>query len=263
MLTKRDIVKYYIAMFDRIPEKESVDFWYKEAVSNEWSETELVDSLLKSAVNVVNSTDSLKTLYPQYVDFNDKNVISVKNVIESVYKSLFDKDFKDDPEGIIDWTIKVITNEITLPQAIVAIEHFAEDVYNNKVDLSNYSDEDIEKIKEAVNTYESRVDFAYKVSQVIDNIKVDNNFLEVLSKSVELIHLKIDFQEACKYLEDNLNDVVKNNYETYKEELNDIFITHSDENNSYLLVDSSENLGFIDMPLYVEDNPEAHGEFLL
>jgi len=95
-----------------------------------------------------------------------------------------------------------------------------------------------------VNTYESRVDFAYKVSQVIDNIKVDNNFLEVLSKSVELIHLKIDFQEACKYLEDNLNDVVKNNYETYKEELNDIFITHSDENNSYLLVDSSENLGF-------------------
>jgi len=49
MLTKRDIVKYYIAMFDRIPERESVDFWYKEAVSNEWGETELVDSLLKSA----------------------------------------------------------------------------------------------------------------------------------------------------------------------------------------------------------------------
>jgi len=29
MLTKRDIVKYYIAMFDRILEKEYVDFWYK------------------------------------------------------------------------------------------------------------------------------------------------------------------------------------------------------------------------------------------
>jgi len=262
MLTKRDIVKYYIAMFDRIPERESVDFWYKEAVSNEWGETELVDSLLKSAVNVVNSTDSLKILYPQYVDFNDKNVVSVKNVIESVYKSLFDKDFNDDAKGIIDWTIKVITNEITLPKAIVLIENFAEDVYNNKVDLSNYSDEDIKKIKEAVSTYESRVDFAYKVSQVIDNIKVDNNSLEVLSKSVELIHSKIDFQKACEYLEDNLDNVVKSNYETYKEELNDIFITHSEEDSSYSLVDSSENLGFIDMPLYVEDNPEVSGEFL-
>jgi len=100
----------------------------------------LVGSLLKSVFNIVNSTDFLKTLYPQYVGFNDKNVISVKNVIESVYKSLFDKDFKDDAEGIIDWTIQIITNEIILPKDIVAIEHFAEDVYNNKVNLSNYLD---------------------------------------------------------------------------------------------------------------------------
>ena len=161
MLSKRDVVKYYIAMFNRIPEKEAVDRWYSIAIKNKWDEKELVNALFNAAINVVNSNEDLQTLYPQYVNFNSNDSIAVKKVIESVYKSLFDKDYKDDPNGIDNWTKQIVNKNIDLADAIVTIEHFAEDVYNNKIDLAKfYTEDEIKSIKEAVQTFESRVEFA-------------------------------------------------------------------------------------------------------
>ena len=263
-MNKRDIIKYYIALFDRIPEKEAVDNWYNEAIHNKWGETELTAALLNAAVAVINIAPSLKEIYPQYENLNTKDFDSVKKVIISVYKALFDKDYSDDPQGIDEWSEKIVNNKITLPDAIVAIEHFAEDVYNNKIDLkkAGYSDEEIGKIHEAVDTYESRVDFAEKVSNIIDEIKVNNDSLSLLEQAIFMIHSKEDYDKACHFLEENLSHIV---FDTEKVESNldsGCFFTKDDSNNAEFLLDSSENLGYIDLPDYykaaIEDNMDIH-----
>lgn len=265
MITKRDVVKYYIAMFDRIPEKEAVDHWYSEAIKNNWSEKDFVSNLFNTAVSVVNNNKSIQDIYPQYVNFNNKDLHSVISVIEGIYKSLFDKSFKDDPDGIVNWTIKIISNQTDMADAIISIEHFAENVHDGKIDLKqlNYSDEDIKKVEEAVNTYYSRVNFAYEASEVIDKIKVNDDSLKILQDSVNMIHSSEDYIQAVEFLEKNIEKVVaENKIDVVSNELNTIFINkESDEDKHNSLIESGENLGFIDLPLiepHVEDICDIH-----
>jgi len=256
-MEKRDIVKYYIALFDRIPEKEAVDNWYSEAIENKWGEAELTSALLNAAVSVVNSVDSLQEVYPQYVNFNEKDFNSVRNVIESVYKSLFDKSYEDDKEGIDNWTKKVVDGKISLSQAIVEIEHFTEAVYNGKVDLKSvgYSDEEIVSIQKAVDTFESRVEFADKISDIIKTVKVDNNSLSSLEEAIFLVHSKEDYAKACEFLEDNIFKIVPSNEaEVIKNELASIYVCEDNHNDS--LLDTTENLGYIDLPSHIEPSIE-------
>jgi hypothetical protein len=254
MITKKDIVKYYIAMFDRIPEKEAVEHWYNQAVEYKWDEKDLVSSLFNTAVDIVNKDKSIQKIYPQYVDFNAKDLHSVINVVESIYKSLFDKSFSDDPDGIVNWTIKIITGETDIADAIISIEHFAEDVYDKKIDLKKlgYSDKDIEKIKNSVDIYHYRVDFAFKVSEALDKIKVNDDSLKLLQESVYMIHSSNDYIKADNFLEENLSKIVPaDEINSVLNELNHIFINNDSHHNTDVnsLLESGENLGFIDLPM--------------
>jgi tetratricopeptide (TPR) repeat protein len=253
MITKKDIVKYYIAMFDRIPEKESIDNWYNVAITQEWQEKDLVSSLFTTAVDNVNNNADLANLYPQYKDFDSKSLHSVISVIENVYKSLFDKTLKDDPNGIVNWSIKIIINDMSISDAIMSIEHYAEDVYNGKVNLkdSDYSDEEINHIETAVNIYEDRVEFASKVSNVIDNIKNDDDSFKLLQDGINMVHSKDDYDKAISFLENNIDKIVpENESDDIANKLKNIFIVQNDNKDLNSLLESSENLGFIDLPNY-------------
>ncbi len=268
MITKKDIVKYYIAMFDRIPEKEAVESWYNQAIENDLDESKLASALFNAAVNVVNSNDSLKEIYPQYVNFNENNLLSIMQVIESVYKSLFNKDLNDDYNGILHWSVEIYNKKITLPDAIVSIEHFTDDVYHHKIDLNElgYSQEETQEINNDVNTFENRVDFAYKLSNVIENIKIDNKSLKILEESVSIVHTQEDYKKACEFLEENLDNVLADtsNIPIVIEEINNLCENDNSDDMNYLL-DIGENISFIDLPMQSSDanQIEIHSDILL
>ena len=65
--------------------------------------SELANNMLEAAVNVVNSSDEYKEIYPQYANFDINNDNKIREVVESVYKTLFGKTYEDDPDGIDGW----------------------------------------------------------------------------------------------------------------------------------------------------------------
>jgi hypothetical protein len=135
----------------------------------------------------------------------------------------------------------------------MSIEHYAEDVYNGKVNLkdSDYSDEEINHIETAVNIYEDRVEFASKVSNVIDNIKNDDDSFKLLQDGINMVHSKDDYDKAISFLEDNIDKIVpENESDDIANKLENIFIVQNDNKDLDSLLESSENLGFIDLPDY-------------
>ena len=247
MINKRDIVKYYIAMFDRIPDQQSVNNWYSNAIENNWDEKQLVSSLLNAAVGVVNSDDGLKTLYPQYIDYKSDDASSVRKIIESVYKSLFDKDYQKDPSGIDHWVNQVIDKKIDISDAIVNIEHFTEDVYTNKINLNkfNYTKDEVQQLNQAVETFESRVEYANIVYPIVNSADTDK--IKFMQDDINLIHSSKDFSNAYDLLITNIyNNTSDENIEIIKENLEHI------SNSSVDSISNEENLGFIDLPSYYQ-----------
>ena len=257
MINKRDIVKYYIAMFDRIPDKQSVDDWYNNAIENNWDEKQLVSSLLNAAVDVVNSDNGLKTLYPQYINYKSDDSLSVRKVIESVYKSLFDKDYQKDPNGIDHWVNQIIDKKMDISDAIVNIEHFTEDVYTNKINLNdfNYTKSEITQLDQSVETFESRVKYADIVYPIVNNTDTDK--IRFLQEDINLVHSSEDFSNAYDLLITNIYDNTSaENIEAVKENLEHI------SNSSLDSISNEENLGFIDLPSYYEQTIQENMDLI-
>lgn len=251
MITKRDIVKYYIAMFDRIPEEKAVNDWYDNSIKNNWDEKQLVSALFNAAVEVVNSNEELKKIYPQYVNYNNNDASSARKVIESIYKALFDKDYKEDPNGINFWVNQIINKKMNISDAIVNIEHFTEEVYNNKINLDtlNYSKTDIEHLKYAVETFESRVEYANIVYPVLNNINFDK--IKLLQEDINSIHSSKDFYNAYELLITNIyNNQTNEVMENIEKNLENI------SDSSIISINNEENLGFIDLPGHYEHSIE-------
>jgi len=162
-ITKDDVIKLYVAMFNRAPEGEGVTSWYNEAVKQGWGLAELAQSMLAAAVQVVKGNPDYESIYPQYanLDLNNLTADNVRPVIETVYKILFNKDYNTDPEGIDTWVNNVVENGQPLGEAIASIILAAEQIYNdpnadpeakkaaeafmNKVEVAKYASEKIIK----------------------------------------------------------------------------------------------------------------------
>jgi len=87
-------------MFSRAPEGEGLENWYKAAIENNWTETQLAESMLRAAEQVVSSNEEYEKIYPQYVDVNPQDPESVRKIITTVYENVLGKGYDEDPEGI-------------------------------------------------------------------------------------------------------------------------------------------------------------------
>lgn len=168
-ITKDDVIKLYVAMFNRAPEGDGVNAWYVAAIENNWGLAELAQSMLNAAVQVVKGNATYESIYPQYANLDLTNLTAdtVRPVIETVYKILFNKDYTVDPEGIDGWVNNVVQNGQPLGNAIASIVLAAEQIYNDP----NYPDPDAKK---AATAFVNKIEVA---KYVADNFpKFDGDF---------------------------------------------------------------------------------------
>ena len=105
--------------------------------------SELANNMLEAAVNVVNSSDEYKEIYPQYANFDINNDNKIREVVESVYKTLFGKTYEDDPDGIDGWveSIKITHNFGSVVSSLIN----AADEYISMENTGELNDDNIVK----------------------------------------------------------------------------------------------------------------------
>jgi hypothetical protein len=108
-MNKFDIAKLYIALFNRAPEAEGLNYWIEK--SNELTPQQIADAMISSASNIVKSNPTYQSIYPQYIDIDYNNINSVRAIIENIYKTLFNKDYTIDPDGIDYWSNEVVNGK--------------------------------------------------------------------------------------------------------------------------------------------------------
>ena len=121
MITREDIIGLYIALFGRAPEGNGLDNWYNLAVNNNLNLSQLANSMVNAAVQVINSNDFYKMIYPQYMNINLSDYFSIRDIVETVYKNIFNKDYNSDPEGIDGWVNAVLNGNMDIGSAVVSI----------------------------------------------------------------------------------------------------------------------------------------------
>jgi len=184
------IYKLYIALFQRAPEKEGVEYWYKELIKNNFDYSLIANEMISAASNY--------SFYSQYknIDFNDFD--SIRDIIESIYKILFGKSYEDDKEGIDYWSEDVIKYK-NLGSVVVNIIKVADMIANKEIK----SDEETFKYALA---FENRVEVSKYVSQKYKTF--DGNFIKFqnfisnvtdnnIEEAVKLINK--DFKKPLSY----------------------------------------------------------------
>jgi len=177
MVSKEDVAALYVALFNRAPEGEGLDSWYNAALSNNWGIGELAESMLLAAHQIVSSNPEYQSIYPQYINIDPKNVFSVKNIIETVYKTLFDKTYLDDPTGIDYWVQNVISGVQSIGEAVASIEIVAKQIALGEISAD-------EATVKAAKTFLNRIEAALIVAENVYNFDGDftkfrNYILEV------------------------------------------------------------------------------------
>jgi len=171
-ITKTDIAKLYIGIFDRMPDGESLENYYNIAVNQ--SEEAAVESMIEHA-------KAYPDLYPDIARFNPANAESVEAVINDIYKIVFNKDKTIDPDGIKYWTNEIVNGNMTLSQALVTIKNAAAQYLTS----DNYAD------KAAAQAFENKAEVAlytaekYKSDDLNEDGKVDyskfKNIIELIT----------------------------------------------------------------------------------
>ncbi|BAF70496.1 VWA domain-containing protein [Nitratiruptor sp. SB155-2] len=134
MLTKEDIAKLYLGLFQRAPEGKGLDEWYTQAQQNGWDYATVAEKMLDAAQNIINANPQYSSKYPHYIDVDANDFLSTKSVITEVYKSLFNKDYIDDPNGIDSWANYAVQNG--LGNTIANITQVATQIANGAIPAS-------------------------------------------------------------------------------------------------------------------------------
>ncbi|BCD64632.1 hypothetical protein NitYY0814_C1484 [Nitratiruptor sp. YY08-14] len=191
-ITKRDVAKLYVAMFNRAPEGEGLNNWYYAAIENGWDLGQLAQSMLNAAQQVVESDPAYETIYPQYVNVDTTDAASVRAIIETVYKILFNKDYNTDPQGIDGWVKSVVEDGQPLGNAIASITLAAEQILNDpNADAA---------AKAAAQAFENKIDVAEYTAQKFPTFTGDfekfQKFVEVVNDDPGSIDAAKDLVEA-------------------------------------------------------------------
>ena len=239
MVSREGIVALYISLFGRAPEGEGLYAWYTLANQNNLSMEDVANKMIEAAQQVVNSDEQYKQIYPQYINVNPSDYNSVKAIIETIYKNIFNKTYDDDPTGIDTWVNSVINGEMSLGSATANIIYAA-----LNTDWSN----DPEAYK-AYKTFVNRIDVSLFVADNIKKFNGDFNqfksFLEDVNDSLESVNLK---KEEIIMLKDEINflgydsyEQFKNYFENLKQSLQPVQLTDGkdkfkgDKNSNYII----------------------------
>jgi len=84
MVTKDNVVKLYIALFQRIPSESEINYWKTMTNENNLDAVSLANTMIKSAKDATHMF-GLEDLYPQYANYDSNNPESIKKIIETVY----------------------------------------------------------------------------------------------------------------------------------------------------------------------------------
>jgi len=215
MITQNDVYALYIAMFDRAPEASGVNYWLQRAQENNWSKAQLAEEMINAAINVVNA-NNLVDLYPQYQNVNPNDYNSVKEIINAVYKTLFNKDETDDPAGVNYWTQEALQKG--LGETIASIITVADMIAKDELDLTQYgyTPEEIEKTKAAAKAFENKVEAAKDISLVVPDVDPENvkEAIKVLQESVDKVTDDEDsIKNVLDYVDSNLEEILPDEYD--------------------------------------------------
>jgi len=212
MISKDKIIELYVAMFQRAPSKAEVEYWYNDSINHNYTEKQLAENMVNGAIAATKNYN-LADLYPSYANLDLSNYDSIKNVIESVYQTLFDKTYNDDPNGIDYWTNAVYSNEKTLGEAILDIVNVALDIPKNPdywrdYYLQNgYSEDYFNGALKAAETYINRVEAAKEIANNIDSINLnDPNKLKEDIQTMKNVVLKVKNENDVNKIKEKVND---------------------------------------------------------
>ena len=268
-MDKIDVVKIYLALFSRPPEKEGLDNWYNQAIENNWDMSELAEHMFDAAVSVVNSSDDYKEIYPQYADFDINSGDKVREVVESIYKILFNKTYDDDQQGIDGWVenIKSTHNVGNVVNSLIN----AADEYASMENAGELKDDNIVK---SVLSYEYKLTIAQKFSQFIDKADVNNDGIYDLKVFKDIIdHVNYEAQnviDASKAI-DSLAGIEKY-FDTHTDKIDyvnsDEFFEYNNHKLPLIIIDSNygnfkaivDDEGDILPLLYIGDKVDIVGE---
>lgn len=121
MVSKEDIIGLYIALFGRAPEGNGLEYWYNFAINNNLTLSQVANSMLSAAEQVVSSNSFYRNIYPQYVDIDVSNYYDVRDIVETIYKNIFDKDYNNDPQGIDGWVNAVLNGGMDIGSVAATI----------------------------------------------------------------------------------------------------------------------------------------------
>jgi serralysin len=180
------IYKLYIALFWRAPEKDGVDYWYKELVKNNFNYSLIADEMIKAA-------SKYSSFYPQYTNVNLNDDNSIRQIIENIYKILFNKTYEDDPNGIDYWVNDVIKYK-DLGEIVINIIKVADKIadkeinadintydyavnFENKVNLAKYVAEKFKKFDGDFSKFQNFIkNNVFNNNDLQNNIKLINNY---------------------------------------------------------------------------------------
>jgi hypothetical protein len=200
-LTKQDVVTFYVALFDRAPAKEEVDYWYDDVIKYNWNLSTLAEAMVNGAVAYIEHNPEAANIYPQYANFNPQDKNSVITLIESVYEILFNKTYEDDKEGIDYWVNEALTKGLgeTFKNLVTAAEEIANDdnadllakkaaiAFENKIKLATLISENVEKFNGDFNAFKD------PIVVVGDD---DTSLLEALNLLKEKLHISLSLDEV-------------------------------------------------------------------
>jgi hypothetical protein len=183
-MIKDQVTELYIAMFQRAPSESEIDYWYNSAQTNGLDIIDLADTMVNSAKDATHMF-GLEDLYPQYANYDPNNPDSVKDIISSVYSTIFNKDESQDPDGVNYWTNEVLNGK-SVGEVIVGIEDAAKDIAENPDKYKDSFDENtLNQAIEAANAFNAKIDAANEIANNISNIKTDPQSLQEMQDIIK------------------------------------------------------------------------------
>lgn len=184
-LTQTQISQLYVAVFGRASEKEGNEYWQKFAKEKNKNITDIATLML--------NTDDAKVYFGDSLNTN-------LSFIQYIYLNTLNKTYAQDPEGIDFWT-ELLNNGLSRGEVISRLITAAQDEanagnaqnqFNNRVDVSNYTANIIDK---APSDYATSLSFSKGIPVTHESNTVQNSkklILDIVtSKETVVSEIKI------------------------------------------------------------------------
>ncbi|BAF70490.1 hypothetical protein [Nitratiruptor sp. SB155-2] len=193
MLTRDDVAALYIAMFQRAPSKAELDTWYNDAVAKNEDMNELAGNMLNAAQMAVNAF-GLQNMYPQYANIDLHDPQNIREIISTVYETLFNKSYQEDPDGVDGWVNLVMSGKQSLGEAIAGIVFIGKGIATQPDSYKPYfkTDDDFNNAFHAAKAFEAKIDACKEVANTIENVKVDENTLKTMQDLIKNVETEAD-----------------------------------------------------------------------